>query len=199
LNFIEKLAREHGVKITYESISGEDAFVMGRMIFLNPDLYPPRMNWRFCHELAHILLGHTEGKSINREMEDEAEVKAGELMLPPEEFNPLIGSHDLIELKEQFPHASWEVVARRITEILPAVLTIYDNKKLRSRSAPSTLIYPSKPTPPEVALAAKCFEQKSNNNDSENGLEISGYFIDENESVKRVILITKVNGGDGDY
>jgi Zn-dependent peptidase ImmA (M78 family) len=199
LNFIAKLAREHGVKITYESISSEDAFVMGRMIFLNPDLYPPRMNWRFCHELAHILLGHTKGGTINKEMEDEAETKAGELMLPPEEFNHLIDRHDLIELKERFPHASWEVIARRVAEISPAVLTIYDNKKLRSRSAPATLIYPRRLTTQEVTLAAKCFEMKSNLLDNQNGLEIAGFFVDEIETVKRVILITKVNRDEGAY
>ncbi len=199
MNFIEKLAREHDVKIVYESISGEDAFVMGRMIFLNPDLYPPRMNWRFCHELAHILLGHTDENSITREQEIEADTKAGELMLPPKEFNRLVVSHDLIQLKELFPHASWEVVARRIAELTPAVLTIYDNKKLRSRSAPPSLSFPPKPTQPEVSLAMECFEHESNSSHNSDGLEINAYFIDENESVKRVILLTRPNGSDGDY
>ena len=99
MSFIEGLARRHNVRVEYKSISGEDAFVMGDVIFLNPDLYPPRMNWKFCHELSRILLGHTTSGSITREMEFEAEKKASELMLDPAEFNHLVGGHNMVEPK----------------------------------------------------------------------------------------------------
>jgi len=59
--------------------------------------------------------------------------------------------------------------------------------------------YPPKPTQLEAELARECYQQKSHKSASQAGLSVSGYYIDENNAVKRVILLTTVNPDDGNY
>lgn len=191
MNLIEKLTAQHNVKVVFKKYEDTDAFVMGRVIFLNPDLYEPRLNWHFCHELAHILLDHS-ADNISRENEKEADEYAAGLMLPEEEFRPLVNSLTLEELKESFPYASWEVIARRILRYNPAVLTIFDDKKLTYRGAPEGYTFPVKITKPELDLIRRCFALCTHLGDEFEGLMMRGYYIDEGRSVKRVILLTRV-------
>lgn len=191
MSFIEKLAAQHNVKVVFKKYEDTDAFVMGRTIFLNPDLYEPRLNWHFCHELAHILLGHS-ADSISRENEKEADEYAAELMLPESEFRPLVYDLSLADLKEAFPHASWEVIARRLIRFNPAVLTIYDDKKLTCRGAPEGYAYPAKTTKPELELIKNCYNFCTHLDNELDGLMMYGYYIDEGRGVKRVLLLTRV-------
>ncbi len=165
---------------------------MGRTIFVDPDLYPPRMNWRFCHELAHILLNHPSTKSIAQENEFEADELATELMLPRAEFEPLSAELDLPELKVRFPHASWEVIARKRIRFRPAVLSIFDNEVLTYRKAPQNMNYPRQLSPEELEVVQKCYEAKEHFKIRTDLLFVAGYYIDENPDVKRVILLTEV-------
>jgi len=192
MTFIEKLAVQHNVKVVFKKYEDTDAFVMGRTIFLNPELYEPRLNWHFCHELAHIILGHSLD-SISRQNEKDADEYAAELMLPETDFRPLVNSISLVELKETFPHASWEVISRRLIRYYPAVLTIFDDRKLTYRGAPDGYAFPVKPTKQEWNLVGKCFDQCCHMNDEAGELIMSGYFIDEGRCVKRVLLLTRVN------
>lgn len=192
MNLIEKLTAQHNVRVVFKKYEGTDAFVMGRVIFLNPDLYEPRLNWHFCHELAHILLDHS-ADNISRENEKEADEFAGELMLPEAEFRPLVFSHSLSELKETFPFASWEVLARRIIRFNPAVLTIFDDKKLTYRGAPEGYAFPVKTTEPELDLIKRCYDLCTHLCDEFEGLVLNGYYVDEGRGVKRVLLLTKIH------
>ncbi|HHE46775.1 MAG TPA: ImmA/IrrE family metallo-endopeptidase, partial [Bacteroidetes bacterium] len=50
------MAAKYDVEVAVERLDDVESYVIGRRIVLDSDLYPPRRNWRFCHELAHILL-----------------------------------------------------------------------------------------------------------------------------------------------
>lgn len=193
MSFIDELCREYDVEVVYESIKDSDAFVIGKTIYLNPDLYPPRMNWRFCHELAHIILGHTDSECISRQDEIEADQKAAELMLPAHLVRPLVRREDLSALKEMFPHASWEALGRRWAQFRPAVLTIFDDGILILRWAPDGFNYPRNTTEPEHELIRHCFEIKQHIDDQIDSLVMHAYYVDDNRGVIRVLLLTEVD------
>lgn len=168
---------------------------MERTIIIDENLYPPRRNWRFCHELAHILLGHTKSEVITREMEWEADRYAGELMLPSEQFREDMASLDLSGLKVKYNHASWEAIARRWSQLKPAVLTIFDNEKQTCRIAPENLVCPPIPTQPELEAIREAYriKQTVRRSASEDvSLFMQAYFIDEGRGVERVLLLTEV-------
>lgn len=162
-------------------------------IVLNPDTYPPRMNWRFCHELAHILLKHPESDTISREMEWEADRLAADLMLPIEDFRPLIGEAQLTEIKEHFPHASWEAICRRWAELRPAVVTISDNLRITSRWAPEGFVFPVQVSKPELDAINECYEKRESLTRNTDNLTLQALYIDEDRGVLRVILLTELN------
>jgi len=197
VTFIEEMSSRFGVKVRFANIENKEAFATrdadGYTVVLHPDLYPPRMNWRFCHELAHILLGHLESEVITRRMEWDADRKAAELMLPTEEVLLLIGSSDLTEINERFPHASWEAVCRRWAEFKPAVLTIFDNRCLTGRWGPEGLAFPRLPTASENAAVRQCYERRGNVAFRVENLDIQALFVDEGRGVERVILLTEIS------
>ncbi len=182
------------MEIAVERLEDVESYVIGRRIVLDVDLYPPRRNWRFCHELAHLLLGHTETDSISREMEREADEMAAELMIPIDEFRQAMKEMDVFSLKEKYPHASWEVVARRWANERPAVLTIYDNGRLTGRHGPEGLTFPPRPCTAEVELIRECCEKKqhlSRNVTETEGLDLQAFFVDDDRGVERVLLLTE--------
>lgn len=166
---------------------------MGRTVVLQEGLYPPRMNWRFCHELAHILLDHPSSGKISLEQEQAAENLATELMLPTDSFRSLSLRLKPPDLKELFPHASWEAIGRRWAEFRRAVMTIFDNYKLVRRWAPSNIAYPRSPTTPELDLIKECYLQKLNLETQVENLKLYAYYIDEGRSVERVLLLTEID------
>lgn len=162
------------------------------MIVLSNDMFEPRANFRFCHELAHILLGHQSHKTVTLAAEREADEFAGELMLPTYEFRQDMRRFGLVGLKRHYSHASWEAIARKWSELRPAVLTIFDNSKLHYRRAPEGLNYPLRITRIERDAATDCYSSRGNRSVETEQLVISGYYIDEGHSVRRVILLTEV-------
>ena len=177
-----------------ENLDGPESFVMDRRIVLDLDLYPSRRNWLFCHELGHIILGHQK-KPINREIEREADIFASELMLPSAEFRRDMNEMDIPSLKEKYDHASWEVICRRWADERPAVLTIYDNMQLTSRSAPEKLNFPPKPSSVEVEFIMECYNQQrhiSRNVDGEIELCLQAFFVDIGSEYERVLLIAEL-------
>jgi len=158
-------------------------------------MYPPRRNWLFCHELAHILLGHTESDIFRAEMESEADDLASELMLPREEFRSNMKTMNLLELKEKYHHASWEVIARRWADERPAVMTIFDNNLLTNRYVPKDILCPSQPTKPEIDAIQESSNSKNHViRTTTNGItfHLQAYYIDDGRGVERVILLTEV-------
>ena len=158
---------------------------------LNRNMFQPRMNWRFCHELAHILLDHSKAKTITYEMEQEAERLAGELMLPADDFRLLMGELELSQLRMHYPHASWEAIARKYAELRPAVLTIFDNDRLTYRKGPEGFTFPPRPTPPEMEIVRQCHDDRNHTSTQTDNLIINGYFVDEGQGVERVLLLTE--------
>jgi len=215
--FIESLAARYDMEVRYEALGGSpEAYVINRTIVLDEDLYLPRMNWCFCHELAHVILGH-QPQPVTPETEREADELTVELMLPAAEFRAAMRriknqdkAHLLLDtfplildtipsdqtsalplLKETFPHASWEAIARRWAEFKPAVLTIFDNGLVTRRFAPPELAHPHNPTLAELNTARQCWESRTHLTATNDELTIQAYFVDDNRGVERVILLTE--------
>jgi len=186
--------------VLLEDLVGVEAYVIGRDIILDSKMYPQRRNFRFCHELAHIILGHSSAGRLDSvqsgkiflEQEKEADKLAVELMIPPEGFKLMARHSDLREVKQHYPHASWEVVARRWCEVHNAVLTIYDNGKMTRRVAPDGLVFPRIPTAPEKELFRTILSEQRETELATNELIINGYYIKEDSEVLRVILTTRI-------
>jgi len=113
-------------------------------------------------------------------------------MLPEEKFRPQMACLDLPALKEAFPYASWEVIARRWAQLRPAALTIFDAERLTCRVVPPTLKAPPRPTEPELELIAATYRAKSHLASSLEPLVMQSYFIDDGRGIERVILLTEV-------
>lgn len=149
--------------------------------------------------MAHIILGHTEAETFYAEMETEADELASELMLPRIGFRNDMKTIDLAGLKEKYPHASWEVIARRWSDERPAVMTIFDNNLLTARYAPEGLACPSQPIQPEIDTIRECSVSRNHikrsiTNDIR--LHLQAFFIDDDRGVERVILLTQPQSED---
>ncbi len=144
--------------------------------------------------MAHILLNHTERTTKRRVDELDANKLAVELMLPELEFRRKMATMEFLEIRNCYPHASWEVVARRWAQLRPALLTIYDNGLLKIRTAPDGFHYPARPTEPELDLLRQTIESREHLSLSDPPLLIASYFIDEGGGVERVILLTEIEG-----
>ncbi len=197
--FINRLAAEHGVTVA-EAISIEEVKLAGvtghdRLIHLDPNQFEPRLNFSFCHELAHILLEHTSAAEITSDMERDADELASELLLPMHEFKPAARSLDMKELKESFPHASWEAIGRRLLGLTDIVLTIWDDGKLTRRLGSPGYNFPPRPTRIETALAEELFRGDGDIphlSKSADPMQIGAWFVDEGSGIKRVVMLTRV-------
>ncbi len=192
MRFIRELAAKYGVEVSLKPTGGPDGYLINGTIVLDPELYPPRMNWVFCHELAHHLLKHPDSKKITPEMEREADSMAAELMLPAAKFRQVMALYDIPELKALYTHASWEAIARRWAEMRPAVLTIYDNEQFTNRQGPKGLNFPSRPTPQEIELVRDCFQNRKHLTGQVEGLALRSYYVEDTPGRRRVILLTEM-------
>ena len=192
MNFLLDMARRHDIELQLKRLTdGVRGYsIPERTIVIDLDLSEERMNWTFCHELAHLLQGHGKPDGpVTTQHEREAHDHAQDLLLSPETFHPDAHQLSLTELKERYPQASWEVIARTRVRHKPGVLTIFDNDKRTVRTAPPPLHYPSKLHPLEHEV--KQFLNANNPTAHRNGddLQVEGVFIDEGRGVERIILI----------
>ncbi len=112
------------------------------LILLRPDPRPERRQWAVAHEIGeHIShrvfarLGINAGESVGAR-EAVANTLASRLLLPQAWFAHAVDQVDgcLFALKERFPTASHELIARRMLELpRPVVIAIYDQGKLQWR------------------------------------------------------------------
>ena len=133
--------------------------------------------------------------TINREVEREADDLASELMLPSAEFRRVMNEMDIPALKEKYDHASWEVICRRWADERSAVLTIYDNMRLTSRSAPEKLNFPPKPSSVEIEFIMECYNQRrhiSGNVEGDIELDLQAFYVDVGSEFERVLLLTEL-------
>ena len=192
-DFIRRLAEQYKVNFRLhplgEGVRGYKLEDKDDEIVLNELNPPERRNWTFCHELAHIILGHpAEPDDIE---EREADQLAAELMLPERDFIPDSKGMDLERLKELYPHASYEVIARRCLQFNMGVMTIFDQKQLTRRLGSIGMNYPLLPSPEELNVMRECSRIKSNYTQETEALFIKGYYIDQERDIIRVILITQ--------
>lgn|GEM_PF-706429 len=189
-DFIRAISRNYQIPFRLESLDeGIRGYKIDNEIVINRHLAPERRNWTFCHELAHIVLGHSP--SPNDYEEREADRYAADLMLPEREFIPDSAAWDLEKLKGLYPHASYETLARRCLQFRPAVMTIFDDGEITCRAGSESIVFPIKPAPLEIEVFQRCWEQKQHFEKSDEGLTVKGWFIDLDRAVTRVILITE--------
>jgi Zn-dependent peptidase ImmA (M78 family) len=152
---------------------------------------PERRNFAFCHELAHHILHHSARETLSMDMEREANKLAAELLLPPESFRNDAAMYHLDQLKELYPQASWEVIARSKLSVVPAVLTIYDNGKRKLRIATNNYRFHKNLMPLEKRVFEYCLLEQTNHKVYDDTMKVRGYFIDTGEGVQRVMLWTE--------
>lgn len=189
-DFIRELAERYNVKFRIELLEeGVRGYKIGVEIVLNSENPPERRNWTFCHELGHIVLGHSTTPSD--EDEREADRFAAETMLPERDFIPDSADMDLHKLKEIYPHASFEAITRRCLQFNPGIASIFDGGELVFRVGSEGVVFPAKPAAVEKNAVAKCLNDKKDVSVCMDGMDINAYYIDMDRQVIRVILITR--------
>ena len=85
-----------------------------------------RQNFTIAHEYFEIELYNRLDLSLD-EKDKLANELASEFLLPADKINSALKTHNLHKLKEKFPDVSHEVIARRMCQLLPVVVTVFDN------------------------------------------------------------------------
>ncbi len=143
------LAAAYGLVCLPRRRSG--ALLDGDVVRYDSSARPVRQHGLVAHEVAHHLLRlHSEPDS-----EVAAGYTAGALLLPRARFDrDLRRTWDLFHLGRLHPNASAEMIARRITQLRDAVVSVLDQGRLRARVASPWAATPSpRLTPLERELA----------------------------------------------
>lgn len=116
------------------------------VIILKPDPRRERLNWAIAHELGEIVYGQTYCGQFNEDSqlsatgivrETWANWFASALLLPEEWFrsHAQLTRYSLLELKQIFGTASHELIAERISHLLPgSMITILDQGQIKKRT-----------------------------------------------------------------
>lgn len=194
MEFIRNLAKVHDLRVVVKRLDeGLRAYLMDGVVYLEESLSQERMNFAFCHELAHHLLDHHNHQVLSDEMEREANERAADLLLPPETFRQDAMTYPLDHLKEHYPQASWEVIARSKLRLVPAILTILDNGQRTLHIAPDDYQFPYNLLPIEEEVFRRCMETRGHVSSEGISVQTHGYFVDTGEGVVRVILWTEID------
>jgi Zn-dependent peptidase ImmA (M78 family) len=193
--FLDDLVRRHGVPYRFSKIpEGRRSYLLAGVVILDESLTEERAHWAYCHELAHLLLDHPETPPADYaeelQREGEANQLASQLILPDETFKPH-AHRRLTELKSFFPHASYEVIARRRLQFRFGLLTIVDNQRVTTRIAPESWNRPMRLLPLEMKALERCSTSKSESILEEEGMRVEATYVDEGWGVIRVILFTE--------
>ena len=187
-------AAKHGLHLRFDSplpnsLSGyKYESPEGPVVVLDSSLPSERQHFALAHEAAHVLLGH--GGEVEEDEEHQANQLASELLLPHEEFAPL-SHHSLNELKEFFPHVSYEALARRRLAYQPGVLTVVDDGDVRYRIASEDFNAPPTPTAPEWNLIRKAYDLKQECVLNIEGFLLHATYVATNPAIPRVLLIVE--------
>ncbi len=187
--FVVSLCREFQVGVSSHLI-GNSPYKVANTIFLDFTVVPERQNWAFCHELAHLLLGHDNLTTPSLAEENATNHLAAELLLPREQFG-LIANQPLSQLKNEFPHASWEAILRRKLQFVSGIGTIFDEGKMTFRSASPGLSCPHQPLPDEWQTARDAFNQAQSLQRLYNALKVNADYVDTGNGIRRVLLWTE--------
>jgi hypothetical protein len=189
-SFIRSIAEQYNIKVRFHPL-GEDirGYKMEDEIVLNSQNPIERNNWTLCHELGHIILRHSAEPT--EEEEREADSFAGETMLPAKDFARDAKGFDLPRLKELYPHASYEVLARRCLQFYPGCMTIFDQEELTLRLGSEGFAFNAVPTPNEMKVMKQCYRMKDGYSLNNENIYIQGFYIDQGRDVVRVILMAE--------
>lgn len=124
----------------------------GEVLRYDAQARPVRQHGLVAHEVAHRVL-RLYGEA---DTEPAANYTAGALMVPRARFDRDLRetAWDLFELRRRHPNASAEMLARRITQLRDAVVSVLDEGRVRARVASPWAPAPSsKLTPLERELA----------------------------------------------
>lgn len=150
-----------------------------------------RKHFTVAHEIGEVLLAGRVGQSY---IEDASNHMAISLLLPREWFERDAESvgFNLPALKELYSTASHEVIAYRMTDVKPLIITIFDNGKLYRRK--STYPAPVKGVHP---LETKCMETVNDRADQvllkDDEMSVTGWPVFR-DGWKRVIMKTELKG-----
>ncbi|MFH0882287.1 MAG: ImmA/IrrE family metallo-endopeptidase [bacterium] len=191
VGWAKEFAAEHRVLLREETAlaGGVTAYKYdspdGPVVVLDASLPQERKNFALAHEAAHILLGHNDGVAPDEEAE--ANQLASELLLPHGDFAP-DAWRSLRELKEVFPHASFEAIARRRLAYIRGVLTIVDDGNVKRRLVSEDFAAPPQPTSLEWDVIDRCYREKGDIEHSGEGLHLHACYVDTGRNVVRVLL-----------
>ncbi len=194
MNFLLEMTRRHDIELHLTRLAdGVRGYsVPERTIVIDVDLSEERMNWTFCHELAHLLLKHGDAeRPISAQDEKEAHELAQDLLLPPETFRADAHRFSLPELKTRYPQASWEVIARTRVRHRPAILTIFDNGRRTLRMAPPPVNCPARLHPLEKTVKQTLEAGETIAEVRSDAIHVEGVFVDEGHDIRRIILIAE--------
>ncbi len=167
------------------------ALLVDGAVLLADDLTSERAHWAYCHEVAHLRLCHPSrlprDDAEEREQESEANALACELLLPEGGFRPFI-SATLSALKQTFPYASYEVLARRRLTFRPGLLSIFDNDRLTSRTSPEGWNASRTLFPIEEEARRLCRADRQAVTIERDHRRVEATYVDEGRGVERVIL-----------
>ncbi|MFC1564829.1 ImmA/IrrE family metallo-endopeptidase [candidate division KSB1 bacterium] len=161
-------------------------------IVINKNDMTERRNFTIAHELFEIHLSGDNSLSLE-EKHKLANEYAAEFLLPESDFRNPAHCLDLYELKEVFPEVSHEVIARRLISFIPAVITIFDNRIITSRFASRGINYPLSVSGEEISLMEECYKSESKIDSCQDTYKICGYYLEEMNGIKRVILILELD------
>lgn len=111
-------------------------------IYLRPERRPERQQWTVAHELgehwrADLLrrLGQRPADLAPRAGEWLANMFAARLLLPTDWFtaDAQAVQFDLARLKARYATASFEVIARRLPDVTPCIITVIDQGRISRR------------------------------------------------------------------
>jgi hypothetical protein len=191
MSFMDELSLRLGIPYRFAPLpEGCKALLLDGTAVINRDLTPEQAHWSFCHEAAHLQLGHAKhlprDESEEREQEREANLLASELLLPTAQFRPH-ANESLSALKRAFPHASYEALARRRLLFRSGLLTICDNGKVTARLAPDGWNPPRALFPLEAEAIRTCYREQTEIHLRRDEMQVEATYVDQGRGVLRVI------------
>jgi len=151
------LARAAGLEVRLFLGGGAVLDAVAGAIYVPARARLERQHGQVAHELGHWLLARAG------EPDDElaARYLAGALLVPREALDRDLRARgwSLRALRERHPHASLELLARRVTQVRPATVTVVDQGRVTARAASPWLRPPGPAAPWEVELAADAVVQ----------------------------------------
>lgn len=194
---IEEKVQEENISILYENLSpglrGSVFQKQGRwFIIVNRNDPFERQRFTIAHEYFEIQLYARSDLSPD-EKHNFANKLASEFLLPKEEFEQVVHTKDIHELKKDFPHVSYEVIARRIPSFRSVIVSIMDNMKVTCRFGPPGVNFPRTITHDEMAVGRKAYKSKSTAMDSKPPLKITAYYLEKVNHIERVFIVSEID------